>query len=662
VNHEIVGRDAVCSALTGYISAWSKGTGNVVILSAESGMGKTAVLDWVEAQLATAHAGATVRVDCRPPIGAINTSAIQPLQPFGAAIDKLFLQSGQAARKRLALNIGMSVLASIPIAGDLFYAVKAISQDVNEYKRDTAATQEKKRSAVAECVATLQSIAEKTPFVLLVDEAHWSDAQSVEVVRQLLASISDIPLLIIWAVSPSVVQHSNLPLATLLRVDSLRSNTLHLEPIGRADVANVVHSVVPDVSVPENIVSILFERSAGNPGIIVEYIRYMQGAGHFRSDGTIDERAFDAVKLVTGDHPGTEMHLRDVSEDDAVLLSLCAAEGQEFTAFMQAALTNTDILTTIRTLRRLQNQTGLIRSIGMRTRYGVKTTAYEFSELFSYTFFMHRPEYEERKNIHQRIAEILSREFSTTQIDELRRVLVVDIAAHGAEAEDNSTVERMLLHSANDADIAGSTDIAAYIRSEILPQYSTDLTAILGPTEPTTEESGFGGSSHVPMTIVGPAIIRSLADAIVSGRSSEARTTSLRILETHGNISRHERVTVTCLAARACVDLGMIDEAELLMRTIVSLADITPSDQCLMKNVEGIIAMARGNSTDASVALHEAAQLAEHLPVHIRVLTLGNIMIHLRASEDNSSSRYEQTLRRLASVHGWPGVRQDLGL
>ena len=119
------GREGACAALSTKIEAWRKGTGGVVIVSAESGMGKTMLLDWVEATLTADTFGAAVRVDCRPPIGAINTTAIQPLQPFGVAIDKLFLQSGHAARKRLALNIGMSVLASIPIAGDLFYAASA---------------------------------------------------------------------------------------------------------------------------------------------------------------------------------------------------------------------------------------------------------------------------------------------------------------------------------------------------------------------------------------------------------------------------------------------------------------------------------------------------------------------------------------------------------
>ncbi len=648
--------DNAVAVLRKAITAWRAGTGGVTMIAAEPGLGKSRLLDWLALELGE---GTTcLRVDCLPPIGTMNTSAIQPLQPFGMAIEQLYSKSGQAARKRLALNVGMSLLASIPIAGDLFYAVKAISQDVSEYKRDTAAIQEKKRSAVLECANTLCAIAEKTPFVLLIDDVQWSDAQSVEVLRRLATTLGSVPLLIVCAVAPATAQRSNLPLTTLLRSETLRESTVTLRPVEKDSVEHIVQEILPGVTLPAVILTTIFERSGGNPGVIAEYARFLKGAGHVRADGTVDESAFDSVRQVTGSHPATDVVLREISEEDATILSLCAAEGKEFTAFLQAALSNTDVLTIIRTLRRIQTHTGLIKSVGMRTKYGCKTTVYEFSESFPYTYFLHRPEYEERRNIHQRIADILTKEYSTSAVSELRNELAVRIAAHGAEAENHVVVEHMLTVAAEVADVTGSPEIAAYIRSEVLPPYRTAANVEEGTNATAADD---GTTVNVDSTHIS-ASIRHIANAIVQGKSKEARARGLRLREHRGALTRHEFFVISCLIAKACIDLEMFEDAASILRELSAEADVAQSDLCLIKNVEGALALATNSATMAITLFREAAEYADQSPSHLRALTLGNIALHLRRESDPSHSKYEQAVRKLAIAHGWPGVRVDLGI
>lgn len=658
MSNYLAGREAQCRRIEQAVDTLNGGSGGVLFVAAEAGMGKSALLDWTSAMITARGEPTVVRVDCRPPIGSINTSALQPLQPFGIAIDKLFLQSGQAARKRLALNIGMSVLASIPIAGDLFYAVKAISQDVNEYKRDTAASQQKKRSAVVECLETLQTIADKTPFVLLVDDGQWADSQSVEVLRQLIQGLTGVPLLIVWAVTPSSARHGNLALATIIRSESDNGKVLELSPLLPEHVIDAARSIAPSASLPPRVVDVLFERSAGNPGIIVEYMKFLQSAGHISDDGSVDERAFDAMRLTASDHPATDVLLHDISEDDAVILSLCSAEGREFTAFLQAALMNTDVLNVIRTLRRISLSTSLIRSVGMQTRYGVRTTVYEFVQAFPYTYFLHRPEYEERKNIHQRIADILSREYSNTPIAELRNQLAADIAAHGAEAEDTHVVERMLTQSASNADSIGAPEISSYIRNELLPQYtSPDIELQDAGDEPLASSA----NSYDALPVLNNTV-REISDLIVSGRAVEARSRALRLLETHPALSMHEQIVLTCLAARACTDREMYDDAAVLLRGLDSITNVSPSDQCLIMNAQAVLALFTDKAEEAARILFEAARLAEGLNVASKAMTLANIVIYMRNADVGHLDRYERSMIRLSSAHSWYGLRTDLGL
>ncbi len=654
----LYGREQVCHALTRHVDAWRGGKGGLVMICSEPGRGKSAVLSWVEDTFGTT--AAVVRVDCHPPIGSLNTTAIRPLQPFGLAIDRLFVQSSQQARKRLALNVGMSVLSSLPIAGDLFYAAKAISQDVREYKRETAVLQEKKANAVQECATTLRTIAEKTPFILLVDDGHWSDPQSVEVLSALVQELDQLPLLIVWTVEREISQHTNLPLETLLRNDVVRASMLDLAAVPRDAVAAIMRDALPSAVIPDAIIDAVHQRSGGNPGIVVEYARFLEAAGHVRSDGSMDASVFDSIKLRSSDHPSADILVSDINEDDAIVLSLCAAEGREFTAFMQSALNNTDILTTIRMLRRIERATGVIRSVGVRTRFGVKTTTYEFVDAFPYTFFVHRPEYEERKDIHQRIAQILQREYAATPHEELRAQLAVDIAAHSAEAEDMPMVEQMLGIVAGHAQGAGTPELASFITTTLLP-------SVRGG-EPDIEEEP-SAESHTEGSAVGEGtaqtfdhVVRTATNALIQGRSAQARTTAADALESMIGLSRHERIVISCLIARADVDMGRLDDAQAVLNTVASLSDVQRSDVCLIRNVEGILSHARGDHATALKQLRDAARLAEHLPAQSRIMTLGNIVLHMRSQDDPDVGRYETLLRNLITAHGLPGLRADLEL
>lgn len=655
----LYGREPVCTTLARHVDTWRGGKGALVVITAEPGRGKSAVLAWLDE---TYRDSATVvRVDCRPPIGSLNTTAIRPLQPFGLAIDRLFVQSGQQARKRLALNVGMSLLSSLPIAGDLFYAAKAISQDVREYKRETAVLQEKKANAVQECASTLRTIAEKTPFILLVDDGHWSDPQSVEVLSTLVHELDQIPLLIVWTVEREISQQSNLPLETLMRNDAVRTAMQELPAVDRGAVASIMHNALPAVVIPDTIIDAVHQRSGGNPGIVVEYARFLAAAGHINADGSIDASVFDSIKLRTSDHPSADILVSDINEEDAVVLSLCAAEGREFTAFMQAALNNTDVLSMIRTLRRIERTTGVIRSVGARTHYGVKTTTYEFADGFPYTFFVHRPEYEERKDIHQRIAQILQHEYAATPLDELRAQLAVEIAAHSVEAEDTPMVERMLRVVAENATTSGVPELSSYIHHTVMPSIRGSIVDD-GPDGESIPE-------HSNATAVGEGteqtfdhVVRTTTNALIQGRSAQARISASEALDSMIGLSRHERIVLSCLIARADIDLGRLDDAQAALNTVSSLPDVQLSDVCLIRNVEGILSHARGDHGTALEQLRDAARLAENLPAQSRIMTLGNIVVHLRSQNDPDVQRYETLLRNLITAHGLPGLRADLEL
>lgn len=650
------GREDVCARLDRHMERWRKGHGAIIILRGEAGMGKTSMLDW----MAKAIGDEAVRVDCRPPIGSFNVSGIQPLQPFGYAIEQLYVQSEQAAKKRLAMNIGMSLLASIPIAGDIFYAVKSVSQDLSEYKRDTSALQHKKRAAVDECVETLTRIVAQRPVALLVDDAHWCDSQSVDVLRHLLSRIADLPLLLVWAVDPASSRRVNLPLQSMMQESVFQDSLIGLPALTADAVRDMVKSIVPNAAFTEREWTLLHDRTAGTPGIVREYISYLQQTSQVASDGTLAAGALETPGLSRSDHPATDVALHNVHADDAAVLTLAAAEGREFTAFMVAALMNQDVLTAIRTLRGVTQRTGMIKSLGMRTRYGVKTTVYAFTQTAAYTHFLHYAEYEERKHLHQRISEILSREYASAELDEVRQHLSSFIAAHSMEADDADAVERMLHVSANGADDMGANEISAYIRSTLLSDYTQASLQAAVHTASTVSDAEVtaGTSAGTPVQ----TLIRAVADAIIGGDALTASTLASAAIASTPQLLASERITLLSLAARASIELSLWAEAEARIDEAERIADISQRDRCLLLNLRATLALRLNDAAHARALLYEASRIAAALPVNTRIVTLGNIILTLRQLGDTSVERYERSLRRLVSVRGWSGMRADLAV
>jgi len=650
------GRTDTCTRLTHDVAQWRNGHGNVILIRGEAGMGKSETLRW----LADEIGDASVRIDCRPPIGNFNVSTIQPLQPFGNAIEQLYVQSEQAAKKRLAMNIGMSLLASIPIAGDIFYAMKAISQDVSEYKRDTSATQQKKRAAVDECVDTLMRIAEQRPVALLIDDAHWSDSQSVEVLRHILPRIGDLPLLIVWAIDPASCRRVNVSLTGLLQEGPFHERTLTLSALSADRMHEMVKTLVPQAAFTDREWSLLHDRTAGCPGVIREYISYLQQTSQITADGSLAPNALDVPGLSGSTHPATDVALHAVADTDATVLTLAAAEGREFTAFVVAALMNTDVLTAIRTLRGITQRTGMIRSLGMRTRYGVKTTVYTFTQSVAYTHFLHYAEYEERKHLHQRISEVLSHEYAATELAEIRQQLAGVIAAHSMEADDADTVERMLHVSADGADAMGASDVSHYIRTTLLADYTAASHA--AAIAQTSEDVSVDGAATIAAGTPIRSVIRSIADAIVRGDAATARTLVTTALGQAQRLMAAERATLLILAARTYIKESRWTDAEGFLDEVERMPDLSDHDRCIMLNVRATIALRQQDAILARTILYEASRIAQTLPVSTRIVTLGNILLTLRAMGDASVVRYERSLRRLMHARGWSGMRTDLAM
>lgn len=114
-----------------------KKQGSVIFVSGETGFGKTTALRIFEQEMQMQDKALVSMASCQAPVGTMQVGMLQPLGPFLRLIEEL--KSGEKVitpKKKLAINIGMTLLTSVPYFGDLVDAVKEINRDVQLYKNE----------------------------------------------------------------------------------------------------------------------------------------------------------------------------------------------------------------------------------------------------------------------------------------------------------------------------------------------------------------------------------------------------------------------------------------------------------------------------------------------------------------------------------------------
>ena len=247
------GRAGAISELHNALSESLRGHGRVVWLESEQGLGRSALLDHaaVEAQLAAAtvlrvqgggHTGmfGTVRVLVENALGvlpdaarAIDHSSLTPVEP-GRAVMRSAID---ASERRQVIGAGLT--------------------------------------------AALLEVSRAGPLVLLVDDAHEVDAESLSLVASLLDTLPSRSALLVLA-SPA-----GKPAQDPLAEQKLRqhANLLTLSALDEPQICELVGTMFGGVPNSESFAKWLYRQAGGNPGHCIELARLLLLEGSIRYAG-----------------------------------------------------------------------------------------------------------------------------------------------------------------------------------------------------------------------------------------------------------------------------------------------------------------------------------------------------------------------------------------
>ena len=246
----MVGRERELAELGTFFAGACGGEGAVVLLAGEAGVGKTRL-----AEAATADS----RLACLRTVAPARGSS--PYAPIAAVLRQYVRREpdGLSRANPLVAHLG----ALLPELGP----------------PPTATDRETLHAAVRHA---FDAIAARGPVVVFLDDLHWADAATLELLPSLAEAADDRPLLLLGAYRTEEIPRGHA--LRRLRTDLRRAGRfveLTIEPLGAAAAAELAGEALGAKAGPA-LGAALFDRTLGVPFFVEELAAALRAAGRLR--------------------------------------------------------------------------------------------------------------------------------------------------------------------------------------------------------------------------------------------------------------------------------------------------------------------------------------------------------------------------------------------
>ena len=338
---------------------------------AEVFVGRTDELGLLEASLARAENGLTSAVYVEGPAGVGKSGLLRQFSnraaaagaiiargrcygstrglPFYGVVDLLTHLVSVLAREPEGSACRAFVTALRELPGDLLSEtcdlVPAIVQLLDEgapHKKTSLPDAIRRQRLIGGLAGLLTAAApDHGTLVLLLEDLHWADQESLEVLATAMDESPDRRVLFAHSLRP-VAKESGVAGHVADSIKARGRRRLILRPLWRSDVTHLVAAALGVVvgTIPEALVEIVQQRTDGNPLFVIEVLRFLVEEGIVTARAgalTVDEDELERVDL-----PASAVHLvlarvKVLSAETQALLGAAAVAGREFTLPLAAA-------------------------------------------------------------------------------------------------------------------------------------------------------------------------------------------------------------------------------------------------------------------------------------------------------------------------------------
>ena len=447
----LVGREPTLDRLQRGLEAAWRGTRQTVFVTGEPGIGKTGVVEAFLERVSIDPRVWTAHGQCVETYG-----AAEPYRPVLDALGRLCAQRGGSWLVTLLRKHAPTWLAQMPWLLD--------RADRDTLQRDLlGATRERMLREMAEAIEVLTA---EAPLVLVLEDLHWSDTATVDLLSLLARRREPARLLLIGTYRPVDTLGGQHPLEHL-RVELLaqgRCQELVLDLLDEVEVGDYLRARFGEHAFPSELARVIGRRTEGNPLFIVNVVEDLVARGLIvRRAGRWELRAVPEEVEVSVPENLRQMidrRIGQLEENEQRVLAAGSVAGMEFSAASVAAALHVATTEVEECCDMLARRHLFIRPLGTgEWPDGTVASRYRFVHALHRNAFYQSLSPARRRELHQSIGEREEQGYG-----DRAREIAAGLAAHFEQAGADQQAVRYLREA---ADIAtrryANSEAAGYV-------------------------------------------------------------------------------------------------------------------------------------------------------------------------------------------------------
>ncbi|HWP44398.1 MAG TPA: protein kinase [Blastocatellia bacterium] len=356
VRHHSVGRDRERSEIGAAFQAVSEGKGLLLCVSGEPGIGKTTLVeDFLDELRAGGTSASIARGRCSEQLA--GSGAYLPILESLESL--LRAQGGHFSRIMRA------------IAPTWYAQVAPLSPDDSSDARMIAdikmASQERLKREMS---ALLEAASRESPVILFIDDMHWADESTTDLLAYLGSRLDRIRALIVATYRPSdslLANHPFLPIKLEMQSRGY-CRELALEFLSLEEVERYLAQEFPENRFPAELAETIYKKTEGSPLFMTDLVRYLvdkkeivQEEGQWRLSRQLSDISGDLPQSVRS---MIQRKVDQLEQEDRRLLVAASVQGFEFDSAVVAKALELDPSNVEERLEELERVYSFVRLLG----------------------------------------------------------------------------------------------------------------------------------------------------------------------------------------------------------------------------------------------------------------------------------------------------------